>query len=477
MTVSDQKLYFNGVGPKGKYLMPPSSLPEVIVRLKQEGWQRPPEWIFQWAQEHAVDDPKRKPILSVDRPWDLAETGWCVIFAPDLDPRVRSALGELLEHRRQQATSKHSQYYKECTYQGESTFKFIQKNGGKPGMMADPDYFPYYVLLVGDPKSIPYKFQSELDVNHAVGRICFENLKDYQNYSLSVVRAEKRSRPRSQDIVFFGTEHKDDPVTQQTAQDLVHKLAGSILEPPMRWTVREVLGEKARKEKLRALLGGAETPAFLFAACHGLGFDPEDGRQEDCQGALACQDWPGPTDEEGIDDTQWFAASDLPEKASLEGLVAFFYACFGVGTPERDNFDLETKGKPKRTAPRPLVSRLPQRLLSHPEGGALAVIGHVDRAFPETFSGSSKDEGLGAFLYGMRRLLQGHTVGWAMEYINQSFAALAAMTGNIEEEWRNREEVDMELFAQLWLVRNDARNFMVFGDPAVRLPGVAEPRK
>jgi hypothetical protein len=342
--------------------------------------------------------------------------------------------------------------------------------------MADPDYFPYYVLLVGDPNSLPYKFQSELDVNHAVGRIWFKDPKDYAIYAKSVVRAENRQQPRSQDVVFFGTEHKDDPATQQTAQDLVHKLAGSIVEPPMRWKVREVIGEGARKETLRALLGGAETPAFLFAACHGLGFDPDDPRQEDCQGALACQDWPGPADEEGIDENQWFAASDLPEQASLEGLVAFFYACFGVGTPERDNFDQDAVGKPKRTAPRHLVSCLPQRLLSHPDGGALAVIGHVDRAFPETFAGSSQGEGLGAFLYGMRRLLHGHTVGWAMEYINQSFAALASMMGDLDQDWHFREAVDQELAAQLWLVRNDARNFVVFGDPAVRLPGVGEPR-
>ncbi len=349
-------------------------------------------------------------------------------------------------------------------------------HGGKPGMTADPDHFPYYVLLIGDPKSIPYKFQSELDVNHAVGRIFFQNVKDYESYARSVVRAEERPRPRSQDVVFFGTEHKDDPVTQQTAQDLVHKLAGSVLEPPTRWTVREVLGEEARKERLRALLGGSETPAFLFAACHGLGFDVGDERQEDCQGALACQDWRGPAVEDGIGDDQWFAASDVLEKASLHGLVAFFYACFGVGTPQRDNFDLQAAGRPTPIAPRPLVSRLPQRLLCQPDGGALAVIGHVDRAFPESFSGSQQGEGLGAFLYGMRRLLQGHTVGWAMEYFNQSYAALAAMAGNIEQDWHDREEVDKELFARLWLVRNDARNFVVFGDPAVRLPGVAEPR-
>jgi hypothetical protein len=156
--------------------------------------------------------------------------------------------------------------------------------------------------------------------------------------------------------------------------------------------------------------------------------------------------------------------------------VTFLYACYGVGTPRRDHFDSRALGRPKPLAPRPLVSRLAQRLLSHESEGAQAAIGHVDKAWTAGFAGSPKHEGIGAFRYGLRRLLQGHTVGWALEYLNQSFAALASMAGNLAEDWENREETDRELYAHLWLLRNDARNFAIFGDPAVRLPGALEPR-
>lgn len=417
------------------------------------------------------------PISDIDQPWDLSQTGWSVVFAPNLDLRVRSALEALLTHRRGQATRNGNDlYYRECSYlPGESTIEFLIRYGAKPGTVADPNFFPYYVLLVGDPESFPYQFQSELDVNYAVGRIYFDHIDDYAAYARSVVRAEEKWLVRSREVVFFGPEHKNDSASRQTARDLVHRLAESVGEQGGPWTVHEVLGENTGKEKLRSLLGGTETPAFLFTACHGLGLNEEDERQRELQGALVCQDWPGPDDEEGVDEDQWFAARDVSEDASLHGLIAFFYSCYSVGTPRSDSYDLTGFGMLRPIAPQAFVSQLPQRLLSHRGGGALAVIGHIDRSWTSSFSGSSKGEGIGTFLHVVRRLLRGDTVGWAMESLNQSQAALASMQANLEQARRNRKDVDAKLFADLDLARNDMRNFMVFGDPAVRLPGVGEP--
>src|SRR5207249_3913279 len=59
-------------------------------------------------------------------------------------------------------------------------------------------------------------------------------------------------------------------------------------------------------------------------------------------------------------------------KARLEGLLGN-----GFTRPDRKT--------PEAIAPRDFLAALPRRLLGHPKGGALAVIGHVDRAWTYSF--------------------------------------------------------------------------------------------
>lgn len=475
-----KQLFFNGVKPNGRYVTPPITTGELIERVRETGLNMPPEWILDGVRPRPKGDPKRRPILDAKKKWDLAETGWAVVFAPGLDRRVKAALDDLLALRQSQATrdGAPSHHFRTVNYRaGEETFTFLNRPDVRGGQRGDPDFFPYYVLLVGDPESLPYSFQQELDVGYAVGRICFDRPEEYAAYARSVVRAETKRPVRPRHVGFFGTAHENDPPTQDMLRELVMPLSNSVVEPGSGWEVRRALGPEAHKERLRQFLGGPETPALLFAACHGLGLSEEDERQRKTQGALVCQDWPGPDDEEGVDEDQWFAAADLAKDASLQGLIAFFVACYGVGTPARDNFSQDTIAMPERIAPKAFASRLPQSLLSHPAGGALAVVGHVDRAWTAGFAGSEKGEGRAPFLNALKRLLEGHTVGWALEDLNLLYASLASQQGNLWESWQRREkEIDGVLFSEIWRLRNDARNYTVFGDPAVRLPGVGEPR-
>lgn len=103
---------------------------------------------------------------------------------------MREALTPLLDHRKAQAGPRYRQFAGTDGYRpGESKSEFLTRHGHGPGPV-NADCIQYYLLLVGDPEQIPYRFQYLLDVQFAVGRIAFDSPLDYSAYAHSVVRAE-----------------------------------------------------------------------------------------------------------------------------------------------------------------------------------------------------------------------------------------------------------------------------------------------
>ena len=175
-------------------------------------------------------------------------------------------------------------------------------------------------------------------------------------------------------------------------------------------------------------------------------------------------------------------ADDISSDARLLGMIAFLFACFGAGTPQHDDFAISTElrqnfsGKMtgleevdrKLIAPRPFVARLPQRLLGHPKGGALAVVGHVDRAWGSSFLWEGAQQ-VTTFESALTKLLKGDRVGFATEDFNNRYAGLSTELTTRIEDVKHREPVPPEELAGLWTANNDARSYIVLGDPAVRL--------
>lgn len=351
---------------------------------------------------------------------------------------------------------------------------------------ADPQKIPYYLLIVGSPASISYRFQYDLDVQYAVGRLYFETVEEYTNYVRGVLKAAARP-PR---LTCFGVENPNDPGTQATADLLVSPLVRSLSSwvEETGWEVQAVLREEATKERLGCLLGGDETPALLFSACHGIAFEPGHELHRRQQGALLCQDWTGPKqspEDEPIPSHWYFSAADLADGASVSGLIAFHLACYSAGVPESEGFVSPTFGTPGEIQGGPFLSSLAQRLLGHPAGGALAVLGHVDRAWTLSFSGLKPGEAskgpdtpktaqqgqIQTYESALKRLLEGHPVGSAMEFINQRHAELAVELSGL---WLDRDRlvgVSREHFDRVSKANEDAKNFVVLGDPAVRVQG------
>jgi hypothetical protein len=404
----------------------------------------------------------------------LDETGWGIIFADDTDPAIVEALQPLLGLRQQQAGSRFRMYSQDAGFRvGKDTkVDFLARNGMGPGP-ADPDRMPYYLMIVGSPEKIPYRFQVHLDVQYAVGRIHFETPQEYAAYAQVVVRAET-GRPPSGRLAIFSVTNPDDYHTQLAAEQLTAPLMQSLADRYPQWMQQRLVGENATKAGLTELLHASAPPSVLFCVSHGVAFPAGDPRQETHQGALLCADWPGPAQWSGpIPPEFYFSAADLTDDMNMAGMIAFFWASYGGGTPRFDEFANQVKPGVAVTgrseiASRPFLARLPMKMLGRP-GGALAVVGFIDNAWGYSFSWSEAGSGATVFESLLSHLLDGHPLGMALEHFNERYAELSSNLSVELEDIKFVKDYDPFALAGMWTANNDARNYTLIGDPAVRL--------
>ena len=470
--MAEDLLTFNGVnGATGTYGLPPMTGEELSRFLRGE---EKPENLAELRFRQQQKDSRHFGVKEGVDPKRLDQAGWGVIFAHDADPAVREALAPLLDLRREQAGDLFRVYEKAGGHRpGEAKGKFLARHGVGPGP-ADPAKVPYYLLVVGSPEAIPYRFQSQLDVQYAVGRLHFDRVEDYARYAASVVAAETGKVTLPRRMSFFGVENPGDAATRLSSQGLVAPLLEALRTARPDWQMSALLQDEATKANLARLLGGGETPALLFTASHGLEFPSGDPRQRPHQGALLCGDWPGPEAWRGpIPQDFYFAGDDLAAGAVLQGLMTFHFACYGAGTPRLDDFAQQAFKDRAAIAPEAFLAALPTALLGHPRGGALAVVGHVERAWGYSFHWQGAGAQTTVFESALTRLLDGHPVGSAMEYLNERYAELSTVLADQLEEIEFGAAADPYELAGLWTANNDARGYAILGDPAVRLPVAA----
>lgn len=476
--MTTESLVFNGIdGASGEYLLE-NLTPEAIARIAR-GQPVDPLDLKDARIRRSLDESRQDHFGLKEGldPRDLAQSGWGVIFPSSLEAKQRDLLKEalkpLLEHRQKQAAEKVENYYREFVddngYRPAETKQDFLKRFGRGVGPADPDKVPYYLLIAGDPEQIPFTFQYQLDVQYAVGRIHFDDPEDYYRYATSVVEAESRKFTLPRRAVFLGTANEGDRATSLSTEHLIKPLAASLRLDQPDWEIQEMLGDQAYKSNLSRLFRATETPALLFTASHGMAFPNGNPRQFPHQGALLCQDWPGPKGHRGpVPEDFYFSGDDIDQDANVFGLLAFLFACYGAGTPKTDNFYRAAFLDQKPIAPRSFLARLPQRLLSHSRGGALAVVGHVERAWGYSFYWDGIGEDLVVFESMLKRLAEGYPLGAALEYFNGRYAELSTdLTSELDET--TPEMQDEIKIAGLWTANNDARNYAILGDPAVRV--------
>lgn len=480
--MSESLIYFNGInGATGSYGLPPMT-PTQLSRavLAAEEARDADRAALAGALASRHRRARGRGHLGVKEGVDVkdpAQAGWGVIFSHDADPAIEDALSELLSLRRGQAGERF-RIYKGGTRvgggvrPGESKTAWLARNGMEPGP-ADPDRVPYYLLIAGSPQAIPYSFQYELSVQYAVGRLHFDTPDEWAAYARGVVRAERGECGRGKRAAFFGAAHDGDAATQQTVSKLITPLAQRLaaMPPAAGWQIDTIVRTDARKTRLSELLSGPQAPALLLTGSHGLEFPLGDSRQLPHQGALLCSDWPGPAAWDAgrpIGQEFYLAGDDIPDNADVTGLLAFFFACYGAGTPKLDDYYHRAFAAQEAIAAEPFIAALPQRLLGHPRGGALALLGHVERAWSYSYNWPGVGAGLTAFESTLRRLLAGYPIGAATEFFHERWAELTTVLTSLLAD-AEAGAADPFALAEMWTATNDSRGYVVLGDPAVRL--------
>jgi hypothetical protein len=486
-------MYPNGMGADGRPLFEPQSAEDLAklasgrtreakhthaASLQELQWRHRSSAEAHYGVKHGI------------RPEQLEQTGWGVILpatradTPEaaVQREILEALQPLLDWRREQATRNHEAYFQ--IFQGtrgyrpgETKQNYLARLGTGPGP-ADPEKgVPYYLLIVASPQVIPYHVQYQLDVQYAVGRIHFDDVEDYAGYARSVVAAERGGLRLAREVAFLGVANPDDPATQLSRKLMVGPLADLIERSKAgeSWTVQRYLDGDATRQTLERILGGGATPALLYTGSHGMGFPLDDKRQRRQQGALLCQDWPGPRAwNQPIPEDFYFSADHLRSDANLLGMIAFNFACFGGGTPQHDEFSKQAFAERTAIAPEAFISGLHKKMLGLPGGGALACIGHVERAWGSSFlwdTGKRRapEPQLAVFESALTALLEGMPVGAAMDYFNQRYAELSSDLTSYLEAQEFSDGPDPYVLADAWTSHNDARGYAITGDPAVRL--------
>jgi hypothetical protein len=401
-------------------------------------------------------------------PDNLAKAGWGVVFADDVPASVREKLKPLLDHRKVQADRR----YKELDYQrGESVRDWMVRHGVGFSNIT-PSKVPYHLLLVGSPSSMSFEFQYQLDLEYSVGRLWFDDEAGFANYAASIVEYQTAAAvPTRKVMSYFGP--SGDPATDLSSKHLLSPLhdgtdEDAAIAGELGFQATSFIGAAAKKAALIELLhDGDQRPALIFTASHGLKCKHGSQVQRKQQGGLVTAEH---STSAALDPAKaLFAASDVRDDATIHGLVAFVFACFGAGTPQRDQFpqNPDELGTPEAIAPEPFIAALPQRLLGLASGGALAVIGHVERAWAYSITPPKLGPQIQPFRNAIGRLLKGEPVGEATVDLSSRHATLSAEMAGILGP--GAAALDDRALVYRWIEQNDARNYILLGDPAVRL--------
>jgi hypothetical protein len=414
------------------------------------------------------------------------DVGWIYIIHKNVPSReeIINAITPLAEFRGMPNPQNPLIYNGE---QREEYGEWIMNNLKVPG-----NKMPYYILIVGNPEEekkpgIPFEFQSYLGLSGAVGRLDFDSIDDLKNYVSKIIHLEQTTNAVvNKEVITFATDsgfidRSRDP-TYYSRNFLAEPLSNQIEK--FGYNVNRMFGSDATKENLKKALSNSK-PAMVFTASHGFAAPDESlDIQKEVNGAICCQRQGNETSR----DEYMFSGNDVPTDSNipfLEGSVFVQFACFGGGTPKESIFNKWLDQKPKLYAPETFTSSLPKKLLSHPRG-PIGYIAHLDVAFLHGFAnpenpdivhvlGQQWDSRIHPFYTMLETILKYYQPnGRSLYEMSQRLAFYSSIFADRAEKMAlNELPLNNNKFREVvkndFIMRNDSKNYLVFGDPAAKI--------
>jgi hypothetical protein len=395
---------------------------------------------------------------------DLSLTGWAVLFGSSVSQDIRDQLKPLLALRAKQVGDKNPALFQifdkdHCPYTpGQSADNWLGQMKLSSNTQVKPEKgVPFYLMIVASPEEIPFEFQYQMDIYWGVGRLWLENTADYGTYAQAVIDSEVNGLSGIQRALrIFAPRFEGDDATNMVCDQLVKPLVDAGVGSRQSFRIDVTSGTEATKDALLALYGlQKDRPAICFAASHGMLCQPNGKLQAGTMGALLTQDYKkGDVPKEA----NYLAARHLdPSQIDLRGTVHILCACYGAGWPAVSSYYGET------VADKPAVAALPQRILAR---GGLAVLGHIDRAWSYSYVGGDGIDRTAEYQSILSRLTKGFRAGYVTDSFNIRWNVLA---GYISQQQKANLIQSTEQLQNLWIEHDDARGYILHGDPAVQL--------
>lgn len=457
-----KKILINGINSEtGKMLVPPIDA-DKFREYVRDGLLKKREILIPYYKKigrmrHAMEFFTALHIPHEEAP---EEVGWGLVIHKDEDKKVFQVLEPLIKHRNG----------KVIYYEGETkTEEWINKNQLEKEA-------PFYLLIAGSPERIPFEFQYLLDARFAVGRIHFETLEEYKNYVATVIDYEKeKTKPAGKKAVFFAPDGGPMDATSFSHKFMADPLAKTAENEG--YKVDYLEAGKATKGNLKNALGAGndDRPSFVYTASHGLGVPTNKPEQQYIQGSLCCQDY---SHDPAASNSGLLTGYDIGEDFNAYTSIWFAFACYGAGTPKYSDFAHWVPDLGDSQGQRDFLAYLPMKMLGYRKP-ALAFIGHIDPAWLHSFADpENMASRLSPFEMAVRYILNGLPVGYACKKFGENYSILSIALLQIVRDYERllesslQETIDPywdEKLADLWITRNDCQNYVILGDPAVKL--------